>query len=89
MSSPKLKKYFKGKMVGVITRSIRGTQKTGGDVFTGNHVIEGIYADEDMDYIYLANHEGSMVEALYKKDVVRVFIPNELEDVGEVPENFN
>jgi len=89
MKSNKLKKYFIGKYISIITRSIKGTQKSGGDLFTGNHVIDGIYIDEDNDYIFLSDGDGEVVDALSKKDIVRVFINNPLDDGSEIPGNFN
>lgn len=89
MKSNKLKKYFIGQFVSVITKSIKGTQKSGRDVFTGNHVIDGIYVDEDDTYIFLADNNGEIVDALCKKEIVRVFINNPLDDGSEIPENFN
>lgn len=89
MKSNKLKKYFIGQYISIITRSIRGTQKSGRDLFTGNHVIDGLYVDEDEDYIFLANDDGEIVDALSKKDIVRIFINNPLDDGSEIPGSFN
>lgn len=89
MKSVKLKKYFIGKYISLITRSIRGTQKSHGDVFTGNHVIEGLYVDEDQEYIFLGDGDGDVVDAISKRDIVRVFINNPLDDGSEIPGSFN
>lgn len=86
MISKKLKKYFDGKRVSVITRSIRGTQELDGSVFTGNHVIEGYYIDEDQYYLFLCNEDGEVLEALVKRDIVRIFIQNQLDDGSPIPE---
>jgi hypothetical protein len=89
MSSVKLRKFFIGKAIGIISKSIRGTQKSNGDLFTGNHVIDGIYADEDKYFIFLADNSGDIVDAISKKDIVRIFIHNPLDDGSVVPDNFN
>lgn len=77
MVSIKFKKYFKGQTVGIVTKSIRGTQHTSEGNFTGNHVTEGIYVDDDKYFLFLANNEGAIIDAVHKKDIVRVFIPPE------------
>lgn len=74
MASEKIKKYFKGKLVGVVTKSIRGTQVSNTESFSGNHVIEGLYKDEDKYFLFLADKAGNMVDAVHKKDIVRIFI---------------
>jgi hypothetical protein len=87
IQSAKIKKYFKGCFVGIVTKSIRGTQSNREGSFSGNHVVEGIYADEDKYFIFLANSAGYVIDSIHKKDIVRIFIPQEEENINEVPLN--
>jgi hypothetical protein len=75
MISKKVKKYFKGRNVGVITKTIRGTSSNGTESFTGNQVFEGVWADDDRCFIFLANPQMVIIDAIHKRDITRIFIP--------------
>jgi hypothetical protein len=87
--SMKLRKYFHGQTISVITKSIRGTQEVDGSLITGNHIIEGVYLDEDKTFLFLADSEGSVLDAVVKKDIVRVFINNPLAEHSFSSEEYN
>lgn len=87
--STKFKKYFKGLQISVVMKSIKGTQEIDGSVFSGNHIVDGEYVDDDSNFLFLADSTGNVVEALLKKDIVRVFINNPLNDGSLPPDNIN
>jgi hypothetical protein len=87
--STKLKSYFKGEHVSVLIKSMRATQEVEGSLYTGPVVIDGIYIDEDSTFLFLADSNNDITEAIAKKDITRIFINNPLNDGSLPPDNIN
>ena len=71
----KLMKYFGGKMVNVVMKSIRGSQVlSDGNVVEGSVIIGGYFLDEDDVYYYLGTDPKDIDEALLKRDLIRMYL---------------
>lgn len=82
----KLFKIFQGRFVGVITKSIRGSQMIEeGMVAEGNVVIEGYLLDEDEQYFYFGKDEDRIDDSIVKVDVVRIYeTKSEIDNIFEM-----
>jgi len=77
MISKKIKEYFKGMQVNILSRSIKGTMQNEGGVFSGNQIMSGIWVDDDRCFIFLADSSGQVIDAVHKKDIVRIFLSSD------------
>ena len=70
---------FKGSVVQIVTKSLRGSESAGGTRVVGPVIIQGYLLDEDDEYFYLGDAPEEITDAVLREQVVRMTVPMPLD----------
>lgn len=77
----KLFKFFQGKYINVLMRSVKGSQSIGDGVMAeGNVILSGYLLDSDDEFFYIGSPDGDIEDALKQDDVVRIYLGDIIEN---------
>ena len=75
MSNSKIFDKFKGSLVHIATKSLKGSESSNGSKIIGPVVIQGFLLDECDTYFYLGDVPDEITDAVLKEEVVRMCLP--------------